>query len=94
MGTKHYRRGDGGAATAVAPDPSDPYAAYLEWVAEGRPALAGGLGFGATAMPSGPAAEVPAMRVASHVQVQELEGTPEPLVRPSLWQRLVALTRR
>jgi hypothetical protein len=94
MGTKHYRRGDGGGATAFAPDPSDPYAAYLEWVADGRPDLQGGLGFGPTPMPAGAAAEPPAVMVSAHVQVQDLAGEPEVVVRPSLWQRITAFTRR
>ncbi|GLK16692.1 hypothetical protein [Herbiconiux flava] len=93
MGTKHYRRGDGAGATAVAPDPSDPYAAYLDWVAEGRPSLSGGLSTGPTPMPAGPAAEAPAIRVTAHVQVQDLGGVAEQPLRPSLWRRLTAFGR-
>ena len=91
MGSR-YRR----AVAAPAPegasssDPSDPYAAYLAWVASGRPSLTGG---SAAERP-----EAGTLLLTEHVQVQQLaeaEAPPAlPATKPSPWQRLTGALRR
>ncbi|TAJ48115.1 MAG: hypothetical protein EPO52_08030 [Herbiconiux sp.] len=90
MGFSRYRRSRPESADPVAPDPNDPYAAYLSWVAEGRPALAAaGVGSGVAV----PLPEASTVRLADHVQVQQV-GAAVSQPRPSAWQRVTGAFRR
>ena len=89
MGRDRYRRSTSqGASTAV--DASDPYGAYLAWVAEGRPSLAPSLaGQWSNALP-----EAGTILLTEHVQVQENAESTLPPLRQSPWQRLTGAVRR
>ncbi|MGA1836440.1 hypothetical protein VD659_05850 [Herbiconiux sp. 11R-BC] len=85
MAFNHYRRtAPREPAPVAAGDSSDPYAAYLSWVAQGRPSM------------TGPAArpEPGTVFVMDHIQVQELAGTPVIEAPPSTWKRLTSALRR
>lgn len=103
MGRQYYRRAGSavavsspaGAATLPAPD-GDPYADYLAWIADGRPALGGS----ALARP-----EAGTVSLADHVQVRDPGSLPEladlsgsgsgsSATRGTLWHRLTAPFRR
>lgn len=99
MGSR-YRRTSVSPSPASATDSSDPYAAYLSWVADGRPTLGGG----AAVRP-----EEGTVLLSEHVQVQELRAIPlgpvktaaastshgESLVpRASVWRRFTDAFRR
>ena len=88
MGNR-YRRTISPQSAAGSPadsvDSTDPYAAYLSWVAQGRPSMTGG---GAVRPESG------TVLLSEHVQVQELSSAlPEP-EKSSPWRRLVSAFRR
>lgn len=91
MGRQNYRRASPVPVPVGLAEPdSDPYAAYLDWIARGRPAMSGG---GAVRP------EASTVRLTEHVQVQELAGGSEfggPIAspKPSAWQRLVGAFRR
>lgn len=103
MGLKNYRRSAAHPlAASTRSDPSDPYAAYLAWIADGRPSMNGEapartdsgampMGAGSSAASGAPAATI---LVTDHVQVRELGGAPDPAVKPSLWRRLNAALGR
>jgi hypothetical protein len=91
MGRQNYRRASPAPVPVGLAEPdSDPYAAYLDWVARGRPSMTGG---GAVRP------EASTVLLTEHVQVQELTGGSEfggPIAapKPSAWQRLVGAFRR
>lgn len=90
MGFSRYRRSRPQSAEPTPLDPNDPYAAYLTWVAEGRPALAvAGVGSGVAV----PLPEASTVRLTDHVQVQQVGATGAG-ARPSAWQRLTGALRR
>jgi hypothetical protein len=82
MGSR-YRRTIAPQSASSAGDSTDPYAAYLNWVAQGRPSMSGG---GAVKP------EAATVLLSEHVQVQELAGGASP--KPSAWQRMLAALRR
>ncbi len=84
MGVGRYRRARTAEPGGSLLDSSDPYAAYLSWVSEGRPSLDGG--GSAFAMP-----EAGTVRLIDHVQVQEFSASK---ARPSRWRRLTEAFRR
>ena len=94
MGRQNYRRASPVPVPVGLSEPdSDPYAAYLDWVARGRPPMSGGAS-GAAVRP-----EPGTVLLTEHVQVQELAGGSEfggPIAasKPSAWQRLVGAFRR
>jgi len=90
MGFSRYRRSRPQGAEPARLDPNDPYAAYLAWVAEGRPTLAAAGVGGGTA---GPLPEASTVRLTDHVQVQQVGATGVG-TRPSAWQRLTGALRR
>ena len=91
MGRQNYRRASPVPVPVGLSEPdSDPYAAYLDWIARGRPSMGGG---GAVRP------EASTVLLTEHVQVQELAGGSEfggPIAasKPSAWQRLVGAFRR
>ncbi|WP_291046378.1 hypothetical protein [Herbiconiux sp.] len=91
MGRQNYRRASPVPVPVGLSEPdSDPYAAYLDWIARGRPSMSGG---GAVRP------EASTVLLTEHVQVQELAGGSEfggPIAasKPSAWQRLVGAFRR
>ncbi len=90
MGFSRYRRSQPQSAEPSPPDRNDPYAAYLAWVAEGRPSLAAaGIG-GAAAVPLPEASTV---RLVDHVQVQQVTAAGTG-ARASAWQRFTGAIRR
>lgn len=90
MGFSRYRRSHPQSAESASLDLNDPYAAYLAWVSEGRPALAAaGVGSGVAV----PLPEASTVRLTDHVQMQQLSTTGTG-ARPSAWQRLTSAFRR
>ncbi len=91
MGRQNYRRASPVPVPVELSEPdSDPYAAYLDWIARGRPSMSGG---GAVRP------EASTVLLTEHVQVQELAGGSEfggPIAasKPSAWQRIVGAFRR
>ena len=91
MGRQNYRRASPVPVPVGLSEPdSDPYAAYLDWIARGRPSMTGG---GAVRP------EASTVLLTEHVQVQELSGASEfggPIARTrrNPWQRLVETFRR
>ena len=91
MGRQNYRRASPVPVPVGLSEPdSDPYAAYLDWIARGRPSMSGG---GAVRP------EASTVLLTEHVQVQELAGGSEfggPIAasKPSAWQRIVGAFRR
>jgi hypothetical protein len=91
MGRQNYRRASPVPVPVGLSEPdSDPYAAYLDWIARGRPSMTGG---GAVRP------EASTVLLTEHVQVQELAdgsefGGPIAASKPSAWQRLVGAFRR
>ena len=94
MGRQNYRRASPVPVPVGLSEPdSDPYAAYLDWVARGRPPMSGGAS-GAAVRP-----EPGTVLLTEHVQVQELAGASEfggPIARPrrNPWHRIVETFRR
>ncbi len=104
MGSR-YRRSSAPVGVDAVPDSSDPYTAYLSWVAEGRPALGGATTIGGVTALAAARPEEGTVLLSEHVQVQELTqsgaaGQPptartESLVpKESVWQRLTDRFRR
>ena len=95
MAFRQYRRSSPQSASVQTADPSDPYTAYLSWIASGRPSLASDAPFRSE---SGALIVEPvlvdAIRVEQHVQVQELGGEADPASRPSAWRRITDVFRR
>jgi hypothetical protein len=82
MGTR-YRRTIAPQSAPAAGDSTDPYAAYLNWVAQGRPSMSGA----AAVKP-----EAATVLLSEHVQVQELAGGASS--KPSAWKRMLDAFRR
>ncbi|MCS5723957.1 hypothetical protein N1028_19235 [Herbiconiux sp. CPCC 203407] len=93
MGRQNYRRASPAPVPVGLTEPgSDPYAAYLDWIARGRPSMAGG---------DAVRPEASTVLLTEHVQMQVHElaggsefGGPIAASKPSAWQRLVGAFRR
>jgi hypothetical protein len=91
MGRQNYRRASPAPVpVGLSEHDSDPYAAYLDWISKGRPTLSGG---GAVRP------EPSTVRLADHVQVQELSGASEfggaiTASKRNPWSRIMGAFRR
>jgi hypothetical protein len=90
-----YRRTVAEPVTGARADAGDPYAQYLNWVAEGRPSLS----IRGEALIDGPIAlaarpEEDTVLLADHVQVQQrASGGTESLIPRSRWRRVLDAIR-